>query len=631
VISTMPKQIGRYQILDRLAVGGMAELFKATLTGDHGFEKLVAIKKILPHLATDRSFVEMFTDEAKITAQLDHRHIVQVFELITDADTPYIVMQYVDGLDVLALLRECARAQIRLTPELAAVIARDVLDALDYAHNAISSDGRPLGIVHRDISPGNVLLSWRGDVKLTDFGIARAAERRHKTEAGTLKGKYGYMSPEQVSGSEVDPRSDLFSVGILLAEMVMARRLFTSTNDLDILLMVRDARLDRLHKYASEFPVELRVLTVRALQRRPEDRWQSAGQFRDAIDDWLRRTSRASQRELANLIGSVINAPTAELDAGGSEGVVHGITDEGALSGPMTRMHQAKAEAEAARARALYIAGDALPPEVPVGVMQNDSSGIMVVRDDDIEPEPVEVPSGPREVGDLRETNALALVYRIAKARSTGMLALEGRAGVLKEVYFVEGQPQFVNSNVETERLGTFLTEQGALSPQSLQRALGVMHHFGGKLADTLVGLDILDPLEAYRMLAEHVAAKLTETFSWQKGRYTWAPRYPNPWRARPLHLDAYRVIGAGVAQLAEPMIEEWLAGNGGQFIVGEPTQESELSAFGLGEAVLRVYSLLDGRTRLAELAAKVRSPEARLNLLRLTYLLVQTELARLS
>src|SRR6187399_188558 len=242
-----PKAIGRYQILDRLAVGGMAELFKATLAGEHGFEKLVAIKKILPHLATDHSFVEMFRDEARITALLDHRHIVQVFEYGTDADTPYIAMQYIDGLDVLALLRECARAQIRLTPDLAAVIARDVLDALDYAHNAIGVDGRALGIIHRDISPGNVLLSWRGDVKLTDFGIARAAERRHKTEAGTLKGKYGYMSPEQVSGStEIDARSDLFAVGILLAEMVMARRLFTSVNDLDILLMVRDARLDRL-------------------------------------------------------------------------------------------------------------------------------------------------------------------------------------------------------------------------------------------------------------------------------------------------------------------------------------------------------------------------------------------------
>ena len=605
----------------------MAELFKATLTGDHGFAKLVAIKKILPHLAQDRSFVEMFIDEARITAQLDHSHIVQVYELGTDADTPYIAMQFVDGLDVLALLRECARVQIRLPPELCALIARDVLDALDYAHNAVAVDGRQLGIVHRDISPGNVLLSWRGDVKLTDFGIARAAERRHKTEAGTLKGKYGYMSPEQVSGGEIDPRADLFSVGILLAEMVMARRLFTSANDFDILLMVRDARLDRLHKYASEFPVELRVLTVRALQRRPEDRWQSAAQFRDAIDDWIRRTSRVGSRELASLIGSVINAPTADLE----DGVVHAEMHEGVMSGPLTRTNLAKAEAEAARARALYIAGDAVPSAALPGVTKDDSSGILIVRDDDLAPEPIDVPSGPREVGDLRERSSLALVYRIAKARSTGMLALEGRAGVLKEAYFAEGQPQFVNSNVEAERLGTFLIQQGTLSQQSLQRALGVMHHFGGRLADTLVGLDILEPLEAYRMFAEHVAAKLTETFSWQKGRYTWAPRHPNPWKARSAPLDAYRVIGAGAAQLADPMIEDWLVANGKQLIVGEPTQENELLAFGLGEALLRVHSLLDGRTRLSELAAKVRSPEARLNLLRLTYLLVETELARLS
>jgi serine/threonine-protein kinase len=141
---TFPKQIGRYQILDRVAVGGMAELFKAQLQGQLGFEKLVAIKKILPHLAGDRSFVEMFIDEARITAQLDHKHIVSVFELGTDADTPYIAMQYVDGLDVLALLRECARAQVRLPPELAALIARDVLDGLDYAHNATDVHGNRL-------------------------------------------------------------------------------------------------------------------------------------------------------------------------------------------------------------------------------------------------------------------------------------------------------------------------------------------------------------------------------------------------------------------------------------------------------------------------------------------------------
>jgi serine/threonine-protein kinase len=615
VFATVPKAVGRYQIIDRLAVGGMAELFKATLTGDHGFEKLVAIKKILPHLATDQSFVEMFIDEARITAQLDHRHIVQVFELGTDADTPYIAMQYVDGLDVLALLRECARAQIRLPADFAALIARDVLDALDYAHNALDSSGRPLGIIHRDISPGNVLLSWRGDVKLTDFGIARAAERRHKTEAGTLKGKYGYMSPEQVSGAEIDPRSDLFSVGILLAEMVMARRLFTSTNDLDILLMVRDARLDRLHKYASEFPVELRVLTVRALQRRPEDRWQTAAQFRDALDEWLRRTTRASSRQLAALLGQVINAPTADLEA-----VVATESPEvAALSGPLTRMSQVAADAEAARGRAQFISG-----EMPA--VSGELTG-----DDDVAAEDVDIPSGPREVGDIAQEPVLRVVYRLAVAKSAGMLALEGRAGVLKEAYFVDGQPQFVSSNVEHERLGNYLIQQGALTPQALARATAVVHHFGGRLADTLVGLDILEPLEAYRLLAKQVAAKLMETFSWQKGRYTWTPRHPNPWKARSLHLDAFRVIGAGAAQLGEPLIEEWMAAHIKAFVVREPIQDGELTQFGIGDALLKVYSLLDGRTRLGELAGKVRSPEARMNLLRLTYLLVQTDLARLS
>ncbi len=626
-----PKQIGKYQILDRLAVGGMAELFKASQQGQHGFEKLVAIKKILPHLATDRSFVEMFIDEARITAQLDHRHIVQVFELGTDADTPYIAMQYVDGLDVLALLRECARAQIRLPAELCALIARDVLDALDYAHHATDQRGKPLGIVHRDISPGNVLLSWRGDVKLTDFGIARAAERRHKTEAGTLKGKYGYMSPEQVSSGDVDARSDLFSVGILLAEMVMARRLFTSTNDLDILLMVRDARLDRLHKYASEFPVELRSLTMRALQRRPEDRWQSAAQFRDAIDEWLQRTTRTTSRDLAALIGSVINAPTADLHG---DGAVLEPTDENVgLSGPMTRMSIAKAEAEAKVARAEFIAGGGAFSDggIPAGITENEgSSGTISVTEDDLMPERAD-DSGPREIGDIKEMPVLRLIYRLAKTKATGMLSLEGRAGVLKEAYIDGGQPQFVNSNLESERLGNFLLQQNALTPQALQRAVSVMHHFGGRLADTLVGLDLLDPLEAYRLLAKQVAAKLMEAFSWPKGRYTWSPRALNPYKSRALHLDAFRVIGAGAALIGEPLVDEWLSANTNAFVIREPVQEGELAQFGLGEALLRVYSLLDGRSRLGDLAARVRSPEARLNLLRLTYLLVQTQLSRLT
>ncbi len=613
---SLPRSIGRYTILDRLAVGGMAELFKAQLSGQHGFEKLVTIKKILPHLAVDRSFIEMFIDEARLTAQLDHPHIVQVFELGTDADTPYIAMQFVDGLDVLGLLRECARAQIRLPPDIAAFIARDVLDALDYAHHAVDSSGRPLGVIHRDISPGNVLLSWRGDVKLTDFGIARAVERRHKTEAGTLKGKYGYMSPEQVSGGHVDYRTDIFTSGILLAEMVMARRLFTAPNDLDILLQVRDARLERLHKFAAEFPESLRAIVVKSLQRRTEARWQTAGEMRDALDEWLNTHARVTQRDLAAFLQQVVQAPTSELARGAVIDEEH--DDLASLSGPHTRERIAQAEAEIKEARARFLS-------------QDEAEGPIEDEDPD-EVEPGELPpySGARELGDLAVMPPIRLLYRLAKSHATGLLKLE-HGQVMKEAYLSDGQPLYISSNVSSERLGRYLVAEGVLTRDALARARAVMPTFGGKLADTLVGLDLVTPLEAYRLLATQVGSKLIEVCGWNDGRYTWAAGHPNPWRTRPLHLDIHRVLGAGVSQLGKDFIEAWAEEQGASFVIAEVVPEAELGAFGLGETLLRVHALLDGRTRLRDLLGRVRSPEARLNLIRLVYLEVQTEMARLS
>ncbi|MEZ4362499.1 MAG: serine/threonine-protein kinase [Kofleriaceae bacterium] len=610
----LPRTIGRYTILDRLAVGGMAELFKAQLSGQHGFEKLVTIKKILPHLAVDRSFIEMFIDEARLTAQLDHPHIVQVFELGTDADTPYIAMQFVDGLDVLGLLRECARAQLRLPPDLAAFIARDVLDALDYAHHAVDASGRALGVIHRDISPGNVLLSWRGDVKLTDFGIARAVERRHKTEAGTLKGKYGYMSPEQVSGGDVDFRTDIFTSGILLAEMVMARRLFTAPNDLDILLQVRDARLERLHKYADEFPEGLRAIVVKALQRRPDARWKSAAEMREALGEWISSGSRCTQRDLAAFLHQVVHAPTSELVRDALEEEQGGL----ALSGPHTRERLAYAEEEVKQARARFLseADDDAP---------DDASD-----DDEVELNAIAPYTGAPELGDLAVVPPIRLLHRLAKSRATGLLTLELGA-VVKEAYLADGQPLFIRSNVPSERLAEVLIAEGAITPAALARARAVMPSFGGKLADTLVGLDLLTPLEAFRLLASQVGGKLISVCGWTDGRYAWAPGHPNPWKTRPLHLDLRRMIGAGASQLGREFVEQWAEEHGTSFVIAEAVPQAELNAFGLGETLLRVHALLDGRTRLGELLAKVRSPEARLNLIRLIYVCVQTDLAHIS
>ncbi len=609
----LPPSVGKYQVLERLAVGGMAELFKAKVAGEHGFEKLVVVKKILPQLAGDPAFNEMFLDEARLTAQLDHPNIVHVFELGTDADTPYIAMQYVDGVDLLALMRECARTQIRLPAQLAVLIAREVLDALDYAHHATSADGRPLGIVHRDISPGNVLVSKRGDVKLTDFGIARAAERQHKTEAGMLKGKYGYMSPEQVQGNELDGRSDVFSLAVVMVEMIMARRLFTASSDLDVLLMVRDANLGRLRKYAGEVPHELRTIATQALERLPAQRWPSAGHMRDALTGWLHRNGRPDARDLAAFIARLHAAPTAPDD--GTVAEVH--EDLGTLSGPSTQMSKARAAAERDRARAEFIAGHTHDgPDEPV---YEDEPSHEVVIAPDVLP----------EHGDLRQISPIRLLHRFARDRAKGLLVLEGRAGILKEAYLEDGDPQYVSSNVTSERLGDFLVAQEAISAAALQRAVQVMPHFGGKLADTLVGLGLLKPLDAYRLLARQVSAKLIDVCTWPKGRYRWFPGRANPFQVRPLHLDAMRILGAGATSLDVALVDDWASTHA--MASPRAVAATDLLAFGLGEALPRVHAMLEGRTSIADLTARVRSPDARTNFLRLLYLLVETDRATMS
>ncbi|MFN0250698.1 MAG: serine/threonine protein kinase [Kofleriaceae bacterium] len=284
-----PIGFGRYQLVERLAVGGMAELFIATAPGEHGFQKKVVIKRLLPHLVADETYNAMFIDEAKLTARLVHPKIAQTFELGKVDSSLYIAMEYVDGIDVLALLREFASRRRRVDPELAAWIAHETLDALDYSHNLKSEDGVAMGIVHRDISPSNVLLSVRGDVKLVDFGIARAKDpdRAHKSKTGTLKGKYGYMSPEQVIEQQLDARSDVFSVGVVLAELLTGRRLFAAANELDVLLMVRDAKLQRYEKYGADIDPSLSDIVRKSLKKPVDERYQSAAQFRDAIAEWL--------------------------------------------------------------------------------------------------------------------------------------------------------------------------------------------------------------------------------------------------------------------------------------------------------------------------------------------------------
>jgi hypothetical protein len=310
-VGDFPVGFGRYTLVERLAVGGMAELFIATHPGEHGFTKKVVIKRLLPHLSADDTYKAMFIDEAKLTARLVHPKIAHTFELGKVDDLLFIAMEYVDGIDVLALLREYAQRRRKVEPQLAAWIAHEVLDALDYAHNLLDEQNRPLGIVHRDISPSNVLMSLRGDIKLVDFGIARAKDpdRAHKSKTGTLKGKYGYMSPEQVIEMPLDGRSDVFSVGVVLAELLTGRRLFAAANELDVLLMVRDAKLGRFEKYGGDIEPSLVQIVRKALKKSLDERFQNAAAFRDAVAEWLfEHRHRMTNKHVAEVVAELHDA-----------------------------------------------------------------------------------------------------------------------------------------------------------------------------------------------------------------------------------------------------------------------------------------------------------------------------------
>ncbi|MDO8462612.1 MAG: serine/threonine-protein kinase [Deltaproteobacteria bacterium] len=282
-----PIPFGRYLLLRQLALGGMAELFLAKLPGVAGFEKTVVIKRILPHWSTNKEFITMLIDEAKIVVQLTHPNIVSVYELGKEVESYYIAMEYVEGVDLRRLTQACQKKGKKLPLALSLFIIQEVLRGLSYAHKKTDHQGKALRVVHRDISPQNILLSYEGMVKVADFGIARAADRSHETATGTLKGKFSYMSPEQASQQPLDARSDLFSVGILLFELVTGRKLFGQKTDIGTLDEVRKAEV----LWPADIQIEesLKAILSKSLAKEATGRFQEAAEFVQELHAWARQ------------------------------------------------------------------------------------------------------------------------------------------------------------------------------------------------------------------------------------------------------------------------------------------------------------------------------------------------------
>ncbi len=281
------RAFGRYELLIEMGSGGMAILYLARVRGPQDFEKLLAIKKIHSHLARKAAFVRMFLDEARIAAKIHHPNVVTTFDLGQIEGSYFIAMEYVHGQNLTDLLKAAVRERDKLPWPLAVRLVADAAAGLHAAHELTTEDGRPLGVVHRDVSPQNILVSYDGHVKVTDFGIAFAAEKLEQTESGILKGKVAYMSPEQTRGDVVDRRSDIFALGIVLWEAVCLKRLFREPNEASALLRVREADVPPPRSQNSELPQALEDIVLKALALDPADRYDTAEELSEALERLL--------------------------------------------------------------------------------------------------------------------------------------------------------------------------------------------------------------------------------------------------------------------------------------------------------------------------------------------------------
>jgi serine/threonine-protein kinase len=293
----------RYKVLEKVAAGGMAEVYRAESAGLEGFKKIVAIKRVLPHLSEKKQFIGMFLDEARVSAHLSHSNCVQVFDIGVGDNTYFIVMEYVDGSDLKGVIEHRRKLNQPFPIEEACLICVRICEGLAYAHELVDSKGESLHIVHRDMSPPNVLITRHGEVKIVDFGLAKANSQLERSEPGIIKGKFSYLSPEAAKGGTVDGRTDIFAVGIILWELLAGRRLFMGESDLETVRMVQSARVPSIRQINPKVPVELERVMMKALTEDPDQRYQRAREFGAALNELLFRLGRSvSSFDIAELV-----------------------------------------------------------------------------------------------------------------------------------------------------------------------------------------------------------------------------------------------------------------------------------------------------------------------------------------
>lgn len=309
-------RFGKYTLIDRIAVGGMAEIFLARQAGLEGFEKTIVIKRIRPHLSKQAAFVKMFLNEAKLAAQLNHPNIVQIYDLGKIGESYFIAMEYIFGRDMRRIIPKADTLGIPFPMVYALKIASSVCEGLYYAHQKVDLYGHALNIVHRDVTPENIFVSFDGTVKVLDFGIAKAANQIEQTRAGEIKGKLSYMSPEQCMGKSLDCRSDLFSLGVVLYEWLTGFKLFTGDSEVAILKSITEGKIYAPSYFKADIPEAVEAILMKALEKDREKRYQTAWDMQYDLDQFLSQYEfTPSNIHLSNFLKQLFNDELEEEKA----------------------------------------------------------------------------------------------------------------------------------------------------------------------------------------------------------------------------------------------------------------------------------------------------------------------------
>lgn len=655
-----PTPFGNYTLLRRIGQGGMSEVFLARPQDPRRYHERYALKRLLPDLARAPNFIELFEQERRLAERLRHPNVVQVVDGGVVDDRCFMVIEYVEGLDGWKVTRRLARQIETLPLDQVLWIVTEALSGLSYLHGLTDERQAPLGIVHRDVSPSNILLSRRGEVKVGDFGIALISSAEvEQQRRQRLRGKIRYLSPEQIRNQPLDARSDLFAVGVLLAELIIGRTPFRGQTDIALLLNIRDVRLHLAEDLDERTPLELRELLLQALAREPRDRPPSAAAMRERL---LTFAAGAGLRpDAARLAGTVERllrpgdvgdedvlrdtlTPWAHAPVGPREIAIAGGRD--ATNRPVAAYRVRWADGRESPALSYAeVVEQLLGGHVGAAdqVSVNDGPFRPVHAQPDLlrhlplltpTTTRIDGPGVPDRHGLFQEDTVAGVFLLLARRRETGLLVADA-GSVRKEVYLVDGHPIYASSNLGSELLGEYLARRGVISRMELEMALAMLPRYEGHLGDTLVALELLDPLTLFNHITEQVREKILDLYGWQAGSWSFFRGVVCEKRAFPLSSSAPELLHEGIRRSrTDEQLATWWAALAQRTVAPVPQADPPPDWWPLTEAERHALTAVDRPLAADDVLRRLRARAAHIDrptLLRALHLLLTAGLARLA